>query len=52
MYLIGTSWGGMYATRFINAFPERVAGAVLIEPGPLDGATFTVWFCALSYGTT
>lgn len=37
--LIGESWGGMYATRYINEFPERVAGAVLIEPGPLDGAT-------------
>jgi proline iminopeptidase len=39
-YLIGTSWGGMYATMYVNARPERVAGAVLIEPGPLDGATF------------
>ncbi len=38
--LIGESWGGMYATRYINTHPERVAGAVLIEPGPLDGPTF------------
>ncbi|HSD31713.1 MAG TPA: alpha/beta hydrolase [Gemmatimonadales bacterium] len=37
--LIGVSWGGMFATRYINQHPERVAGAVLIEPGPLDGAT-------------
>ena len=37
--LIGESWGGMFATRYINQYPERVAGAVLIEPGPLDGAT-------------
>ena len=37
--LVGVSWGGMYATRYINEFPQRVAGAVLIEPGPLDGAT-------------
>ncbi len=37
--LIGESWGGMFATEFINRFPQRVAGAVLIEPGPLDGAT-------------
>jgi proline iminopeptidase len=29
----------MFATRYINEFPHRVAGAVLIEPGPLDGAT-------------
>jgi proline iminopeptidase len=40
VYLIGTSWGGMYATAYINQHPERVAGAVLIEPGPLDGATY------------
>jgi len=37
--LIGESWGGMFATRYINQYPVRVAGAVLIEPGPLDGAT-------------
>jgi proline iminopeptidase len=39
VYLIGISWGGMFATRYINEFPQRVAGAVLIEPGPLDGVT-------------
>jgi proline iminopeptidase len=39
VFLIGESWGGMFATRYINDFPQRVAGAVLIEPGPLDGAT-------------
>lgn len=39
VYLIGESWGGMLATRYINQYPDRVAGAVLIEPGPLDGAT-------------
>ncbi len=39
VYLIGESWGGMYATMYIDAYPERVAGAVLIEPGPLDGET-------------
>lgn len=39
VYLVGHSWGGMYATRYINAFPKRVAGAVLIEPGPLEGKT-------------
>lgn len=38
-YLIGVSWGGMFATEYINTHPTRVAGAVLIEPGPLDGAT-------------
>jgi proline iminopeptidase len=39
VFLIGESWGGMYATMYIDAYPDRVAGAVLIEPGPLDGAT-------------
>ena len=37
--LIGESWGGMYAANYINRYPQRVAGAVLIEPGPMDGAT-------------
>ena len=39
VYLIGVSWGGMFATRYIDDHPHRVAGAVLIEPGPMDGAT-------------
>jgi proline iminopeptidase len=38
-YLVGESWGGMFATRYIDQYPQRVAGAVLIEPGPMDGAT-------------
>ena len=37
--LIGESWGGMYATNYINLNPLKVAGAVLVEPGPLDDAT-------------
>lgn len=40
VFLIGVSWGGMYATQYINQYPHRVAGAVLIEPGPLDGPTY------------
>jgi proline iminopeptidase len=38
--LIGHSWGGMYASRFIQTHPDRVAGAVLMEPGPLTGALY------------
>lgn len=38
--LIGESWGGMFATQYISAHGSRVQGAVLIEPGPLDGATY------------
>ena len=39
VWLVGQSWGGMYATRYLNEIPTKVAGAVLIEPGPLTGAT-------------
>jgi len=39
VYLVGISWGGMFATDYINTHPTKVAGAVLIEPGPMDGAT-------------
>jgi len=38
--LIGESWGGMLATEYINTHGARVRGAVLIEPGPLDGPTY------------
>ncbi len=40
VYLVGESWGGMFATEYINLHPERVAGAVLIESGPLTGARY------------
>jgi proline iminopeptidase len=38
--LIGESWGGMYATAFINRHPDRVRGAALLEPGPLSHVFF------------
>ncbi len=38
--LLGHSWGGMYATRFISQHPDRVAGAVLMDSGPFTGALF------------
>jgi proline iminopeptidase len=34
--LIGHSWGGMYAAMYMNAHPDRIAGAVLLEPGGLS----------------
>ena len=40
VYLVGQSWGGMFATEYIDKHPERVAGAVLIEAGPLTGARY------------
>jgi proline iminopeptidase len=33
--LVGHSWGGMYAAMYMNAHPERIAAAVLMEPGGL-----------------
>jgi proline iminopeptidase len=36
--LIGKSWGGQYATAYIDRHPDRVAAVVLLEPGPLTGA--------------
>jgi len=33
VYLMGHSWGAMYATMYINAYPSEIAGAVLSEPG-------------------
>jgi proline iminopeptidase len=38
--IVGHSWGGMYAAAFINERPDRVAAAVMLEPGPLTGALF------------
>lgn len=40
VFLVGESWGGMFATEYINNHPAKVRGAVLIEPGPLTGAMF------------
>jgi proline iminopeptidase len=38
--LVGHSWGCMYASHFIGRHPERVAGAVLMDAGPLTGALY------------
>ncbi len=35
-HLIGISWGGAYATYYLQNFPERVASVVLAEPGSLN----------------
>ena len=40
VFLVGQSWGAMYATQYINLHPARVRGAVLIEAGPLSGARY------------
>ena len=33
VFLLGHSWGGMLATAYINAYPGKVDGAILGEPG-------------------
>lgn len=30
---LGHSWGAMYATMFINHYPERITKAIYVEPG-------------------
>lgn len=34
--LIGHSWGGAYATYYVQHFPDRVDRLVLVEPGALN----------------
>jgi proline iminopeptidase len=36
--LLGHSWGGTYATLYLNEHPERVRAAALLEPGGLSSA--------------
>ena len=33
VFLFGQSWGAILATGYINAYPSRINGAVLVEPG-------------------
>ena len=35
--LLGHSWGAMYATSYIDTYPEKVKGAVISEAGGLTG---------------
>ena len=41
--LIGHSWGAMLASAFLGQHPDRVAAAVLIEPGFLSAAEAEAW---------
>lgn len=38
--LLGHSWGAMYATEYINTYPEKIMGAVISEAGALTGAIY------------
>ncbi len=33
VFLLGHSWGAMYATWYINTYPEGIDGMILAEPG-------------------
>lgn len=37
IFLAGQSWGAILATAYINEYPTRISGAILVEPG---GFTF------------
>lgn len=41
-HLVGISWGGAYATYYLQQHPERVDRMVLAEPGALDGTAASV----------
>lgn len=45
--LIGHSFGAMYSALYISRRPDSVKGAVLIEPGGLNGDIFTETFAAV-----
>ncbi|HEX6333357.1 MAG TPA: alpha/beta hydrolase [Flavisolibacter sp.] len=36
IFLFGHSWGAMLAAGYINAYPSRISGAILSEPGGLE----------------
>lgn len=41
--LIGHSWGAMLASAYLGAHPDKVARAVLVEPGFLNAAEARDW---------
>lgn len=41
--LIGHSWGATLAAGYMRQHPDRVAAAVLAEPGYLDPAEYELW---------
>jgi proline iminopeptidase len=42
--LLGHSWGGQYAVMYTSQHPDRVSKLVLIDPGPLTGEDYRVYF--------
>ncbi len=41
--LVGHSWGATLAAGYVRVHPDRVAAAVLAEPGYLDSAEYESW---------
>lgn len=41
--LLGHSWGAMLATAYLGKAPEKVARAILLEPGFFSGEEMQVW---------
>ncbi|MDX1907390.1 MAG: alpha/beta hydrolase [Bacteroidia bacterium] len=46
VFLFGHSWGAMLTAAYINAYPDRIDGAILAEPGGLNKTLLD------AYGTT
>lgn len=38
--LVCHSWGGIYTTILINSYPDKIKGAVFLEPGPFTGVLY------------
>ena len=43
VHLIGHSWGAMLAAAYLGKAPEKIASAILMEPGFFDAAEFADW---------
>jgi proline iminopeptidase len=41
--LVGHSWGGMFATSYLNRHPDRVRAVVLLEPGEYSSDIWDAW---------
>lgn len=46
VHLVGHSWGAMLASGYLGLHPEKVAGAVLAEPGMLTPETARIFMAA------
>ena len=40
VHLVAFSFGGTYAVSYADAYPDKVAGLVLISPAPISGALY------------